>query len=363
MTVPIKILYVVDSLGVGGAETLLLDILRVAKDRHHEAHLAYFTPGPLGPAMAALAASTTRLSLRGLKDPLALWRAIRLIRRLRPDVVHTHLTKSDLTGQIAARLAGTPKRIVTLHSTDRWRKNRVLATAYRMATAGAHHLLAVSESVAEYVRQTQGDASGRLLVIPNGVDLARFRKIEPPDPKPAGHTHTFAIIGRLQPQKDHRTFLDAAQILAARRQDVAFVVIGDGPLRAELEQKARDLGLGSRITFTGNRSEMVSTLSGIDALVLSSAWEGLPMVLLEAMAAARPVVVTAVGEIPTVVRHSIDGLVVPPSQPEALAQAMEMLLQSPAAARAMGVSGRNRVSDNYDAAIMHERIFALYAAP
>ncbi|MGL4239267.1 glycosyltransferase family 4 protein [Tabrizicola sp.] len=356
-----KILYIIDGTGVGGAETLLLDILRVARDRNHEAHLAYFTPGPLGPEMEALAASTTRLSKRGLKDPLALWRALRLIRRLRPDVVHTHLTKSDLVGQVAARLAGVPRRIVTLHNTDRWRQKAVLAALYRRATAGAHRLVAVSETVADYVRQTGSGIGDRLVVIPNGVDLARFRTVPPLTPKPDGAPVTFAIIGRLQPQKDHRTFLKAAAILAPRWPNAKFLVIGDGPLRAELEAEAQALGLGSRLQFTGNRSDMVATLTDIDALVLSSAWEGLPMVLLEAMAAARPVVATAVGEIPQVLRHGVDGLVVPPSQPERLAEAMETLLRFPNRGSAMGISGRERVTERHDAATMHDRIFAIYA--
>lgn len=355
-----RILYIIDSCGVGGAETLLLDILRVARARGHEAHVAYFTPGGLQKMMEATAASATRISRRGIKDPLALWRTYRLIRRLQPEVVHTHLTKSDLIGQPAALLAGVPKRIVTLHNTDRWRKNRLLATLYRVATGGAHHLLAVSGSVADYTRSTHSGASQRILIVANGVDLSRFREVAPLQEKPAGQQRTLAIIGRLQPQKDHRTFLAAARILADQRSDVAFLVIGDGPLRPELEAETRRLGLCDRVTFTGNRSDMVATLAEIDALVLSSAWEGLPMVLLEAMAAARPVVATAVGEIPSVLRDGIDGRVVPPSDPEAVAAAMAELLDAPDTARAMGLSGRTRVTQNHDATAMHDRIFALY---
>ncbi len=353
----------IDSTGVGGAETLLLDILQVARQRGHEPHIAYFTPGPLGPKMQALAESTTQLSRRGLKDPLAFWRTLRLIRRLQPDVVHTHLTKSDLVGQVAARLAATKRRIVTLHNTDQWRQKSAFAAVYWLATAGAHYFVAVSDKVADHARTTQSVIADRLIVVPNGVDLARFGAVQPLDTDVQGRPFHFAIIGRLQPQKDHSTFLRAARILSRQRPDARFIVIGDGPLRAALEDDARRLGLDAQVRFTGNQSDMIAALSGSDALVLSSAWEGLPMALLEAMAAARPVVATAVGEIPLVLRHETDGLVVPPGQPESLAAAMQTLIDDPARARAMGLSGRERVTKSYDARAMHERIFALYDDP
>lgn len=359
-----RILYGIDSTGMGGAETLLLGLMRAARARGDEVHLAYFTPGPLGSAMAAEAQSVTRLAARGWRDPLAFWRAWRLVRRLRPDVVHSHLTKSDLALQLAARLAGVRRRIVTLHNTDRWRARRLLARVYRiLAASGADHVLAVSEEVARHAVTTGSVAPRQIMVVPNGVDAARFASVPALDPERlAAQGWVLAIIGRLHPQKDHPTFLKAARRLADRAPGVRFRILGDGPLRAELEAESRALGLSDRLSFMGNVLDMPAALEEIDGVVLSSAWEGLPMVLLEAMAAARPVVATDVGEVGSVLRHGIDGLVVPPGDPEALAQAMAALIKAPERAAAMGLAGRTRVSTGFAMAAMQARIFALYGA-
>lgn len=359
---PVKILYVIDSTKVGGAETLLLGLLQAARDRGHEPHLAWFSEGPLGPEMARLAASSTRLGRRGLRDPAALWRAVRLMRRLRPDVVHTHLLKSDLVGQVAARLCRVPLRIVTLHNTDPWRRQALPALVYRLATGGAHRLVAVSEAVAAHLRQTRSGRADRLTVIPNGIDLARFGAVAALEPARDGSLKVFACIGRLHPQKDHASFLAAAALLA-HRKDVAFHIIGDGPLRASLEDRTQALGLVERVRFTGIEADVAGVLAGVEGVVLASVWEGLPLVVIEAMAAARPVIATAVGEVPQVLRDGIDGRVVPPGAPEALAAAMAELLDQPDLARAMGLAGRERARALYDQSAMHARLFALYDQP
>ena len=352
-----RILYVIDSLGIGGAETLLLALVTEAVKRGHEVHVAYFTQGGLGPYIAAHAASVTRLGVRGLKDPRVLWRACRLIRRLRPDVVHTHLTKSDLVGQMAARLCGIPVRILTLHNTDPWRKNRFLSAVYRLATQGVGTAIAVSSEVARFTETTHGVAPDRLRVIRNAVDTARFAPVDHTAPD---RPFTAAVIGRLQPQKDHATFLHAVRIIKDRHPAARFKIIGDGPLLGQLRDMAAALGLGETVVFTGNLPDMPAVMGDLDAVVLSSAWEGLPMVLLEAMSCGKAVVATAVGEVPAVVKDGENGLLVPARAPEALAEAILSLVTAPELANRLGRAARATVVADYSDSAMFRQIFAVY---
>ncbi len=374
-------LYIIDSLGVGGAETLLLDLVDAARAAGYAPHVAYFTPGPLEPEFTARGVPLTRLGTRGLRDPGVWWRAYALMRRLRPAVVHTHLTKSDLVGQPAAWAAGVGRRISSLHNTDPWRRQRPLAALYRLATSGVQTRIAVSGSVAAHARATRSVPGPGLVTIDNGVDLARFdpATVAPldlspflPGPRPGGQA-IMGIIGRLTAQKDHAGFLEATALLAARRPGLRSLIVGDGPLRATLEADAaaRRL-LPGPVAFTGVIREMPALLAALDIVVFSSAWEGLPMVLLEAMAMGKPVVSTAVGAIPEVLGEGLGevlgegqgegqaGLLVPPGDPAALAAAIGRLADDPDLRARMGEAARARVRARYGAGRLHARILALY---
>ncbi len=362
-----RILYVIDGLNVGGAEMLLLDLLDAARVRGDETHVAYFSPGPLVPKVRARGAGMTRLGRRGLRDPFVLMRAVRLIRTWRPDIVHTHLTKSDLVGQLAARLTGC-RRAITLHNTSPWRKRRVLSGLYRIATGGADACIAVSDQVADHVAAHGGYRRDRIEVVVNGVDLVRFdaARVAPMDLAPLGvpaGSKVVAVIGRLVEQKDHATFLAAAAALAARDPAVHFLLAGDGPLRDEIADRAAALGLGpGRLSMPGNVDDMPGLLAATDVFVLSSAWEGLPMALLEAMAMGCAIVSTAVGGIPAVIRDGETGRLVSPADPAALADAIGTVLADDAARRAMGEAARVAVRDRFDGAAMIDRLCAIYTA-
>lgn len=358
-----RILYVIDGFGVGGAEMLLLDLLDEARRRGFVTHVAYFSPGPLADDVARRADGVTRLSRHRLRDPRALWRAVRLMRAFRPDVVHTHLTKSDLVGQLAARIVGVPRRIMTFHNTDAWRRRRLPTLIYKLLTAGATRRIAVSAEVARHIAQTGTAPANAIEVIANGVDTDRF------DPArqtplaqlaaPVGAVRV-AIIGRLTAQKDHENFLAAAARLAQSQPAVHFYIIGEGELRAALEDRARALALlPDRLTFTGILRDMPAVLAASDVVVLSSAWEGLPIILLEAMAMARAIVATAVGEIPTLLEAGA-GIVVPPGDPEALAAAIRQLVDDPGLRARLGSAARDRVVKDYSNRTMLARTFALY---
>lgn len=361
-----RILYVIDGLNIGGAEMLLIGLVDAALARGAEVHVAYFTPGPLAAELAARGIATTRLSAHGARDPRALWRAYALMRRWRPDVVHTHLVKSDFFAQPAAWAAGVPLRLVTLHNTDPWLRRRPLNLAYRLATAGAHAHVAVSGVVGDYAVAAGGISAARLRVIDNGVDLARF---DPASAAPldlesfgvAGECPLVGVIGRLAPQKDHANFVAAAALLAERAPSARFVIVGEGELRGAIEADVRARGLGpGRVVLTGAIRDMPALLARLDVVVFSSAWEGLPMVLIEAMAMGRAVVATAVGAIPSVIEEGRDGLLVPPGDPEALAGAIARLAGDPALRADLGRAARAKAEARFGARAMIENLFDLY---
>ena len=359
-----RILYIIDSLKIGGAEMLLLGLLDAVKEQGDIAHVAYFTPGPLEADVKKRGVPLTRLSTKGLKDPRAFYRTYKLIKDWQPDIVHTHLVKSDIAGQIAARLTGRP-RLMTLHNTDPWRTKPAMSAAYRMATAGADACIAVSERVADHVGKTNGFPRDRITTIVNGIDLDHFVPTKTPlDLSPYGvpaDGFVFSVIGSLTPQKDHQNFIDAAARVAADHPNTYFLIVGDGPLRAEIAASIAKLGaVGERIILTGPITQMAELLAATDVQVISSGWEGLPMTLLEGMAMERAVATTAVGGIPDCLTDQHSGLLVPPTDAKALAAAMTDLLTDAAKRIRLGKAARAEIVKTYGSDAMRHRLFEIY---
>jgi glycosyltransferase involved in cell wall biosynthesis len=276
------------------------------------------------------------------------------------------LFKSDFHGRLAARFAGVPVVVSTLHNNDSWAKNWLLGHIYGATARFADRLIAVSPEVREYHLNKTGVPASKIMVIENGVDVTAF----------AGHENgakdirtefgiaptapLFGIIGRLKPQKDLPTFLLAAVEILRQQNDARFLVVGDGPLQVELEAQAKELGLFPALIFTGMRKDIPTIMKALDVLVLSSLWEGLPVILLEAMAAARPVVATGVDGIRSVVLADESALLVDTSSPSALAQACLKLARDPDLREKMGNAGFKRVADFYSLDAMIDRISNLY---
>lgn len=362
----IHVLQMIDGLNVGGAEMLMRDLAPGLRQRGFRVSVAYSTPGPLAADLQAMGIPLTRLPRLARVDPFLLLRMTRLMRQDPPQIVHTHLFKSDFHGRPAARLAGVPVVVSTLHNSDPWARQPLAGRLYTANARLADRLIAVSNEVRDYyLAHTRIDPQ-RILTIDNGVDTRRFAGQES-----AGQAAraglgldpgipVFGIIGRMKPQKDHHTFLQAAAQVARQLPQARFLVIGDGPLRAELEAETRGLGLEQAVIFTGLRADIPALLAAMDVLVFSSRWEGLPVTLLEGMAAGRPVAATAVDGIRTVTIPGETALLAPPGDPDALAAACLRLGQDPALAQRLGRAGRERVAALYSLEAMIDRTVELY---
>lgn len=367
MTTRLHVLHLIDGLAVGGAEVLLRETAAGLLRRGYQVTVGYSTPGPLVADLEKLGLKPVQLSRMARIDPTLLVGMVKLIRSEQPHVVHTHLFKSDFHGRLAARLAGAPVVVSTLHNADIWARRWPLGMLYG-ATGRyfADKVIACSDEVREYHLKHTGLPAEKTLTIENGVDLAPFQGREQDGLRirsEFGFAHdapVFGIIGRFKPQKDHATFLQAAAQVLRQVPSARFLVVGDGPLRPELEEQARSLGLFPALVFAGLRSDIPAIMAAFDVLVFSSRWEGLPVTLLEGMAASRAVVATAVDGIRGVAVPEQTALLVPPGNPDALAQACISLAYQPDVRQAMGQAGLERVRQRYSLEAMIERTLGLY---
>ena len=344
---PLSLLFVVGNFVAGGAERHLLELWsRIDRSRFHVEIACLRAEGQFVPAVSALGWPIHDLGvgtrLYGPSGVRGFVRLIRIARASRPDVIHGYLFGPNLFAVLAGRMLGIPVVAVAKRNVDRFENPRQ-AAVQRFVHRQATHVTAVSEAVANTVL-AMGVPRSHITVIPNGVDSQRF----------GGTTDRAVLDGRegmpvigsvgcLAPRKDYATLIDAFALLA--RRGVAFqgTLVGEGPDRSALEGRIHRAGLTDRVRLLGERDDVERLLPGMDVFVLSSREEGIPNALLEAMAAGRPAIATAVGGTPEVLRDGETGWLVPPARPDALALALEQALADPIEARRRGDAARRWV--------------------
>lgn len=348
---PLRVMFVITSMPVGGAETLLVNLVRRMDRARFEPELCCLKEfGPLGEVLAQEVPACEKL-IHYKTD----WRVIgRLARRMRErkiDAVVTVGTGGDkmFWGRLAAWRAGVPVILSSLHSTglpDHVEfPNRLLAPI----TDG---FIGCAKPHGEYLIRAEGCPRRKVFVIPNGVDCERFRPLAPPPGLreqiglPA-EAPTAAIVAALRPEKNHELFLDAAAQILKTVPRARFLIIGDGPRRPILEQRAEQLGIDDSIHFLGTRSDVPELLSLVDVLMLTSHMEANPVSILEGLACGKPVVSTRVGSIPETVEPGRNGFLTEPGNVDKLALSVVQLLTDTELSRKMGREGRERVARSW----------------
>jgi glycosyltransferase involved in cell wall biosynthesis len=297
-------------------------------------------------------------------DELAVRELAAWLRREEIDLVHAHMFRAEVIGTRAAVAAGVPVIMATVHS-SRVRPPADVETLAGL-TPAMDRLIVPSEAIEAKVR-AEGRSEARFAVIPNGVDLSRFRA-----PAPACQLRRefslprdaplVGVVARLEPEKGHRYLLDAWPSVLARCPSARLVIVGEGSEADALHAQARALGpaVAASVVFTGRREDIAAVTADLDVAVLPSLREAQGISILEAMARRRPVIATAVGGIPEVITSGVDGLLVPPADPVALASALGSVLTDAALRERIAEAGYRTVVDRYSIDAQVKRIEAVY---
>lgn len=361
---PLRIVLALESSGPGGAEHMVLQLARELRRRGDAAIVASMRPGWMTERAAAAGIPVWIAPQRRGLDPFWTPRFALRLRRERIDVVHTHEFAMNVYGGAAARLAGIPS-IATLHgrhwATDAARR----ALAYRALRRLGMRIVAVSHDLAGFLAEGLSLPPGAIEVVYNGIELpplpsaaerARLRGEVRAELALAPGAELALAVGNLYPVKDHATLLRAA----APRPGLAVAIAGRGGEEERLRALAHALGIADRVRLVGLRDDVPRLLAAADVFVQPSLSEGLPLAVLEAMAAALPVVASRVGGIGEAVIDGKTGVLVPPADPGALASALARVLDTQSCREALGSAGRARTEEEFSVARMARRYRALY---
>jgi glycosyltransferase involved in cell wall biosynthesis len=354
---PLRVLFLTTSMPVGGAETLLMNLVRGLDRRRFAPELVCLKElGPLGEQLAGEMRVHAHL-LSSKCDLRVLPRLWRLMRIPRADAVITVGAGDKMFwGRLAARLAGVPVIASALHSTG-WPDG--VGRLNRLLTPITDAFIAVADAHGRHLADIEGFPEHKVRVIYNGIDANRFA------PREAAATRALrselgipqdapvvGILAALRPEKNHELFLAGARRILAELPAAHFVVVGDGPKRAELESLAAELDVAHAVHFLGTRSDVPEVLAACDLVALTSHNEAAPVSILEALGTGVPVVASNVGSVRETVLEQKTGRLFPAGDVEAYATAALDLLRNPAERRRLGAAGRELVVERWSLAAM-----------
>lgn len=358
-----NVLHLCESSNTGGAESMLISLVEgLDKDRYRSL-VCLLSDGWLKGELEKRRIETVVIPQPRSLDLPWLFRAHRLLRDRGIHVMHSHEFATNVYASLLSRVTGIPT-VATAHGKnyypEKWRRR----AAYRFAARNSV-MVAVSEDLKRFLAQRVGIPAGSIRVVHNGIDLARY----------AVHERNHAVraelgigtgrrligtVGNLFAVKGQTYLLKACKAVAGAFPDFVLLVAGEGEQLGPLEKEASDLGIAGNVRFLGFRDDVPSLLQAMEVFVLPSLSEGLPLSVLEALALQKPVVATNVGGIPEIVEDGVTGYLVPPEDPEALADRILRLLRDPRLAAGMGRAGRNRVEEAFGLEQMIRNYQSLY---
>ena len=383
---PPRVLHFIESLGIGGAERTVQDVAMRLPGHGIATAVCCLRDGPLRAPLERAGVTVFCLDLRRRSIVLlpwfiadiarVLWRLTRLLRSQDIDILHAHIADAAMLALAAAHWCGVPL-IVTFHGlgllpTERrrgdprtWLRRRL----YRALARGAWRSIAVSPKVQQALCEDLGFEPARTLVLGNGIDTTAYASATTADAVSAlreelgltASARVIVAVGRLVHNKGQAHLLEAMPLVLERFPAAVLVLVGDGPDGAALAQHAARLGLGPALRLTGARSDVAAHLALADVFALVSSSEGVPLALLEAMAAGRPIVATAVAGIVDIIEHGRSGLLVPFAEHRALADAISVLLKDQTLARQLGANAQREARSRYDIDATVREMAALYS--
>ena len=361
-----SVVYVITTTGFGGAERQVLELASAMRSRGWgvavvsmvDMHEQFFPLESRGVRLASLGMT------EGVPDLRGLIRFARLLEAWRPSVVHGHMVHGIFLARLSRVLAPVPKVVSTMHSQEQgpqWRYYvfRLTDPLTDMTTAVSR--MAVDEAVRRHAVRREN-----IVLVPNGIRTEQYEvdaalRQSTRSALHLGDRFTWLAVGHLKPVKRHTDLLAAVRVVREADPDCRVLIAGGGNLRAALEDEIRDSGLASNVSLLGLRQDIRALMQAADGFVMSSAWEGLPMALLEASASSLPSVVTDVGGSRDVISDGETGFLSPALEPSGLAASMLRLMALPASERtAMGARARARVVQTFDMERVADRWEELY---
>jgi glycosyltransferase involved in cell wall biosynthesis len=350
-----RIMFVVNCLDIGGAEIQVMRLALGMIKRGWQVSVVSLIPlGPLVPRLRDAGAEVFSLEMRpGIPNPAAIVRLRRIIRRVRPDVVHSHIIHANILARITRLVAPIPVLVCTAHNLVE--SGRILESSYRLTDRLGDLLTNVSQAAVDRYVEIGAAPKDRIRFMPNGLDLAAF----PCDPAERARLRNelacddrfvWLAVGRFRVQKDYPNMLRAFASASADQPDRSVLLIaGSGPTQAEAMELAASLKLNDRVRFLGIRSDVPALMNTANAFLLSSAWEGMPLVLQEAAASRLPIVATDVGGNREVALDGKSSFLVPPRDASALGNAMRKMMDLTVGERTeMARVGFDHVVSHYD---------------
>lgn len=352
----IKIVHIIPTLHLGGAERIMIDLVRYGnKDAFDFSVITLVDGGPFVDTLRSLGIPYYPLT-KSTEIGLGMFVELTsLLNRLEPDIVHTHLFGGHLWGQVASMLNRVPLVVASEQNTDvdigelKHRIKQVLSYS-------ADLVVAASSAIRDFLVKKEHVSADKIVVVRNAVEIERYLNLPPPKFE---EKLRLLAIGRLEEQKGHDILLEALSQL--QQLPCELTVVGEGSLLEDLVDRATLLHLNDRVHFVGTILDVAPLIAKHDVIVMPSRWEGIGLVVMEGMAAARPVVASRVGGIPELIEHGQTGLLVPPDDASALADALRWVWENPSAARALGAAARESARANFDVRKMvaeYERFYA-----
>lgn len=377
-----RVLHLINSFDIGGTERQAVELLKGLDRERFDVRLAVLrNTGPFYSEIEALFPDVPEFPLTSFYNANALKQLARLRRLMlceKIDILHAHDFYSGLLGCVAARLAGV--RVIACQRHLKLSDRKVHELGTRVIHWLAHRVLVNSEAIRERIIEQGSARPEKIVVVRNGVLGAHAGRVH----ESAAHTsraeemwgiasmqagrlrsqgaraQVVGMVARMQPVKGHKFFIDAAARVAQSQPDVRFVLVGDGPLRPEIEAQVARLGLADRVHLLGDRTDAAKLIPEFDLLVLASLHEGLPNAVMEAMAAGVPVVATAVGGTKELIVDGETGYLVPPADAIALAERIACALANEETSRRVAASGFEFVKDRLSIGRMVASVENLY---
>ena len=352
----IKIIHVIGSFQIGGAENQVVQLLNNLDNTIFEKHVGFFKNSEthlwkkLNPEI-----KKHYIPLRRWGQIACIARLTALFRVIRPHVVQSHMFHTNLYTAIAARIANVPVIITTEHGKNLWKNILHHLIERWIISPLSTRRIAVSQDI-KTIRQKTGDIpENKITVIPPCVSIPEKKVV--PNEKPPMH---IGAIGRMVQAKDYPTLLQAFARVIQDGISAQLIFLGDGPERSNLEHITHELGINKSVSFPGFQSNVEKWLGSMDIVVFSSIREGIPVAMLEAMAKGIPIISTRAGGIPEVIRDGIEGLLVDIGAHIALANAIKQLAQHIQLRKTYGTRGRERVATLYSCEVISQRYEMLY---